>query len=895
MPFESGQSLLHYRLAEKIGEGGMGVVWKAFDTTLNRQVAVKILPDLLAHDPDRLARFEREARLLASLNHPNIAAIYGLHESGGVRFLAMELVAGENLDQKVKAGPLPLEETMRIAMQVAEGLEAAHENGVVHRDLKPANIQVTDGGQVKILDFGLAKALSGDPASSSPLSSLSPTLTSAGTRAGVILGTAAYMSPEQAKGKAIDRRTDIWAFGAVIYEMLTGKRLFDGETISEMIAAVLKTDPDWGTLPPRTPAALRRLMQRCLERDPRHRLRDIGDARVALEEIMSGRAEEPAAAPAATPAAAGRTILYVCAAAVVAAAVTAAAIHFMKPPAPAPQPIRLEAVVTGDQPLLQVQGSAAALSSDGRYLAYVIGTASDVSATRLYLRHLGRFEDSALAGTDGGYNPFFSPDGQWIGFVTPQALKKVSISGGTPLVLCPVALSRGATWGESGAIVFAPNPASGLMQLPAAGGTPVELTKLGEGETSHRWPQFLPGGEKVLFTSYGSGDRNAGHVEAVDVKTGKRTVIHQGGTYARYAASGHLLYLNNKTLFAAPFDIATLKMTTLPAPVLQDINVNVEGGGQYDVSANGTIVFLTGQATGARNALVWADRQGRTTPVTPTKREYQTPPRLSPDGRRVAVVILAEGNADIWILDLERDTQTRLTFDEGRDLYPVWSPDGQYVYFTTNRAGKWSILRKRADGTGAEESMFESEKEVDVYGASPDGRFIGYHDLTASGDLYLLPLEGDRTPHPLFTSAASDGDITFSPDGKWVAYDSDESGRWEVYVRPVSGEGGKWQVSAQGGEFARWSKAGTALFYQERGKGIWTVPVKTAGGSFEVGRPEKLFDFAPGIQPDWDIAPDGSRFLMVQSELATVAGGRNMVKIVFNWFEDLKALLATPR
>jgi serine/threonine-protein kinase len=469
----------------------------------------------------------------------------------------------------------------------------------------------------------------------------------------------------------------------------------------------------------------------------------------------------------------------------------------------------------------------------------------------------------------------------------------VSVSGGTPLVLCPVALSRGAAWGETGSIVFAPNPSSGLMQLPAAGGTPVELTKLAEGEASHRWPQFLPGGEKVLFTSYTSGDRNAGRIEVVDVKSGKRTLVHQGGTYARYAPSGHLLYLNNRTLFAAPFDVAALKVTALPAPVLQDISTNLEGGGQYDVSASGTIVYLTGQSAGARNSLVWADRQGRTTPVTETRREYLAPPRLSPDGRRVAVSILAEGNADIWIHDLERDTQTRLTFDEGRDFTPVWSHDGQFVYFTTNRSGKWSIMRKRADGTGAEESTLDSNSEIDVYSASGDGKFLGYHDMASGGDTSILPLEGDRKPRPLFTSSASDGDPVFSPDGRWVAYDSEESGRFEVYVRPLTGDG-RWQVSVQGGEFARWSRDGAYLYYFERNKGTWRVPVKAAGGTFEVGRPEKLFDVTAGMQSDWDVSADGSRFLLVQNE-ASAAAGRNMVKITFNWFEDLKALLPTPR
>jgi Tol biopolymer transport system component len=896
MSIESGKSLLNFRLAGKLGEGGMGVVWKAIDTTLNRPVAVKILPDLFAGDPDRLARFEREARLLAALNHPHVAAIYGLHEAEGAHFLSMELVGGETLDARLKAGPLSVEETIRLALQTAEGLEAAHEAGIVHRDLKPANIQVTDDGQVKILDFGLAKALSGEGTSSDPMSSLSPTMTSAGTRAGVILGTAAYMSPEQAKGKPIDRRTDIWAFGAVVFEMLTGTRQFDGETISEMIAAVLKSEPDWKALPPATPPALKRLLRRCLEKDPRHRLRDIGDARVILEEIMSGRTDERPAevAPAAAPPARGRSLALLAGAALAAAAVTAGAFVFLRPAAPPLQPIRLEAAVTGEQPLLTIQGAAAALSPDGRYLAYATGTAADVSATKLYIRNLGRLEDTPLLGSDAGYNPFFSPDGQWLGFVTPQALKKVSITGGTPLVLCPVALSRGATWGESGAIVFAPNPASGLMQLPAAGGAPVPLTKLEQDETSHRWPQFLPGGDKVLFIAYGKGgDRNAGIVEIVELKSGKRTVVHRGGTYARYAASGHLLFLNQGTLFAAPLDPAAMKLGALPAPVLQGVSTNLEGGAMYDVSKSGTIAYLTGQSVGARNSLVWADPQGKTTPLSATKREFQSPARLSPDGRRVAVSIVTDGNNDIWIQDLERDTLTRLTFQEGRDLYPVWSHDGRDVYFTANRDGKWSILRKHADGTGDEEIVLSGDMEMDAYSASPDGSLLGYHVSTANGDPWLLPLQGERKPRPLFTSNASEGDPVFSPDGKWITYDSDESGRWEVYVRPASGEGSRWQVSAHGGEFARWSKDGATIFYLERGKAAWRVPVRAVGGSLEVGRPERLFDWAPAMQADWDVSPDGKRFLIIQSEDTTLAGGRNMLKLTFNWFEDLKATLTT--
>ncbi len=895
MALEPGRMLSNYRLVVKIGEGGMGVVWKAVDSALGREVAIKVLPDLFARDAERLSRFEREARLLASLNHPNIAAVYGLHEAEGARFLSMEMIGGEDLAHRLESGPLPVEEAMRIALQVAEGLETAHEHGVVHRDLKPANIQVTADGKVKILDFGLAKALTGEASTTSADPSLSPTLAAAGTMAGVILGTAAYMSPEQAKGKTVDRRADIWAFGAVLYEMLAGRKLYDGETISDILASVLKTEPDFEALPATVPPALRALLRRCLEKDPRSRLRDIGDARIAIEEILAGQtgmAEVPASAPAAP---APRRTLGVVATVVAAALLASAATWLLRPAAPSPMPYHLEVSVSGDLPLLQIQGSAVALSPDGGYLAYITGTPSDVSATRLHVRYLGRLEETELTNAQGAYNPFFSPDGQWVGFVTPNELKKISISGGTPLVLCPVSLSRGASWGETGTIVFAPSPNSGLMQIPAAGGQPSELTKLEEGEASHRWPQFLPGGHKVLFTSYSSGDRNAGRIEIVDIDTHERTVLQQGGTYGRYAASGHLLFINGGTMFAAPLDLAAMKLTALPAPVLQEISNSVEGGAQYDVSRNGTLAYLTGQVAGARNTMVWADPQGRLTPVSSVRREYQTP-RISPDGKRIATVIIAEGNVDIWVHDLERDTQTRLTFDEARDLYPVWSPDGRYVYFTSNRGGKWGIFRKRSDGSGDEEMVLESDVETDVYSASPDGRFVAYHDQVATGDPWILPLQGDkREPRRIFQSGAADGDPVFSPDGRWVSYDSDESGRWEVYVRPVEGGGGKWQVSAQGGEFARWSGDGRWLFYRERSGGVWRVPIKVTSDSIEAGRPEKLFDVDVGIQQDWDVSPDGSRFLFVQTETAGGGGGGNRVKLALHWFEDLGQLLATAR
>jgi Tol biopolymer transport system component len=893
LAIESGKTLLHYRLVDKIGEGGMGVVWRAVDSDLGREVAIKILPDILAGDADRLARFEREARLLASLNHPNIAVIHGLHETEGVRFLAMELIQGEDLQHRLSRGPVGVPEALRLGQQVAQALEAAHENGVIHRDLKPANILITEDDTVKVVDFGLAKAFSDDSVLGTPDSSLSPTLTSAGTVAGMILGTAAYMSPEQAKGKAVDRKADVWAFGAVLYEMLTGRKAFEGEVVSETLASVLKTAPDWSALPGETPPALRRLLERCLEKDPRQRMRDIGDARIAIDDLRSGRFEETEVAAATGPQPGSG--LMIAGAAVVALLLGALGAWFLKPAPPLPAHRQLEVAVAGSLPLFYEQGSSVALSPDGDRLAFITGLASDTATFRLNLRPLDRLESTEVAGTGSAYNPFFSPDGQWVGFATPNELKKVAVTGGTPLTLCQLSLSRGATWGEEGTIVFAPSPASGLQWVPAAGGTPEPLTELAEGETSHRWPYFLPGGTHVLFTSYSSNDRNAGRIEVVEVKSGKRTVVHQGGTYPHYVESGHLLFANNGTLFAAPMNPRTLALSSLPAPVLPEIAINTEGGAMYDVARDGTLVYLTGQASGAQHLLRWFNVGGQSASVTEAAREYVNA-RLSPDNRQLAVELVSEGNRDIWVYDLERNTQTRLTFSDGREFNPAWSPDGKWIYYGS-ASGATGIFRKRTDGSGAEELVVTSEEGVLMvpYSVSPDGRYLAYHDQGAAGDLWILPLDGASPPEPLFESQSFEGDPVFSPDGRWISYDADDSGEWEVYVRPFPGPGGKWQISAEGGEFARWSADGRKIFYRNRDGGIWSVDVDGTGESFQAGRPVKVLDLPPEYLGDWDVSSDGTRFLVIQQGGASGASGPNTVKFAFNWFGELEHLLATGR
>ena len=714
-----GERIAHYEITGKLGEGGMGEVYRATDTKLNREVALKIVPEQFAADSQRMGRFQREAEVLASLDHPNIGAIHGIEEYGSTRALVLQLIEGPTLADRIKQGPLPQDEALSIALQVAEALESAHEQGIIHRDLKPANIKLTPEGQVKVLDFGLAKAMETEITSSPDLSK-SPTLSMAATQAGMILGTAGYMAPEQTRGLAADRRVDIWAFGVVFYEMLTGRKAFEGEDLSMVMAAVMMKEPEWENLPTGLPKPIEELIERCLRKDPNLRVQSIGDVRIGIQEYLAD--PTPAVEQDAAVVAPGgsRGPLLLASGLLAGLVVGAAALWALTPEAAAPKPLRLSVAMTKDEPLQTDQGASNVLSPDGRRVAYATGT-TDAQSGRLYIRSLDQLEGEFLAGTEAAYNPFFSPDGQWLGFVTPTQIKKVSISGGTPLELCSVNLSRGASWGSGGLIAFAAGPASGLMLVSEAGGEPTPLTTLEEGENSHRWPSFLPGGTHVIFSVYGAGDRNTGRVEAVEVATGKRTVIHQGGTFARYSSSGHLLYVNNNTVFAAPLELPSLQLTALPAPVLHEVSTNPEGGSQYDIAENGTLIYLTGSAEGAKRRIAWSDFDGELTDISETQLDYQSP-RLSPDERTLAIEIMQEGNPDIWLFDLERGAQTRLTFDAGIDRGPVWSPDGLDVYFGSNRSGKFGIFRKKADGSGAAEVLIESDSQMFPYSVSPDGR-----------------------------------------------------------------------------------------------------------------------------------------------------------------------------
>ena len=726
-----GKKISHYSVTEKLGAGGMGEVYRATDTKLNRDVALKILPEAFANDAQRMARFSREAQVLASLNHPNIAAIYGLEEADGIRCLVLELVEGPTLAERIAAGPLPTEEALNIAKQIAEALEAAHEKGIIHRDLKPANVKVTPEGMVKVLDFGLAKALEDDPSSIDI--SESPTLSVAATQAGVILGTAAYMSPEQARGQAVDKRADIWAFGVVLYEMLTGKRTFQGETISDTLAAVLRAEVDWEAVPAGTPATIRKLLRRCLDKDRKRRLRDIGEARIAIEEYLA----DPAAASVliSTPAVAPQPLWQRILPWVFGGAMTLAFLLTLWSPWVQPErtsPVRLKVEISPEEPLFTAQGAAVALSPDGQTLAYV---AQSGGTSRLYIRPLDQLQATLLSGTEGARDPFFSPDGRWVAFFTNNALKKVSVTGGTPLTLCETQINRGGTWGPDDTIVFASHITAGLSRIPATGGTPEEITTRGEGERSHRWPHFLPNGKAVLFIALGQGAvYDDATIEALVLRTGERKVLHEGGTYPRYLPSGstgHLVYVREATLFAAPFDPDRVEVTGQPAPVLEGVaslGIPANGGAQYAFSPTGTLVYLPGAASSSVYSLVRADRSGQATPLSDDQRFYGKP-RLSPDGRRVALTVGEAASWDIWVYEIERGTMSRLTFQGNSNDAPAWTPDGQRIAFSSDRdGGAVNIYWKRADGAGAAERLTTSKNPQYPSSFSPAGKRLAFHE-----------------------------------------------------------------------------------------------------------------------------------------------------------------------
>lgn len=901
-----GQSLAHYQITQKIGAGGMGEVYRATDSRLHREVAIKVISAEFSRDSERMARFEREAQVLAAMTHPSIAAVYGLEDSGGSKALVMELVEGEDLSDRLRRGALPVREVVSLGAQIAEALEAAHEHGIIHRDLKPANVKLTPDGRIKLLDFGLAKALEGSPASS--IASQTATLSVAATRAGIILGTAAYMSPEQATASAVDRRTDVWSFGVVLFEMLSGQRLFQGETTTHTLADVIRAEIDFTRLPSETPAELRQLLERCLERDRRQRLRDIGEARIVLERLSergangsglrSGTAGLPLPAPPSWRWLAPRMAAGVMLGALLSAA---GAWAWRDVPRATPQ-LRLDAHLAAE-PVITDLGAGFALSPDGSRIALITGVTTN---RRLSVRRLDQLDSSTLVSTtsaeEGPYHPFFSPDGNWIAYVTPTELQKIPAAGGTPLTICAVNRSRGASWAPDGTIVLAPSVNGGLSRVPAAGGEPQVLTTLdaAKQEATHRWPQVLPGGNAVLFTSHTqtTGGFDEASIEVVEIATGERKVVHVGGSYGRYVPTGHLVYVNRATLFAVPFDLGRLEVAGTPAPIVQNVTASEpEGGAQFAFSGNGVLAYLRGGTMVPEYPVVLVDRQGRVSPLLAEPGAYASP-RFSPDGSRLSLTVLRDDNWDIWVYDLERHVMTRLTFDEAADTEQVWSPDGSELIFGSNRGHRPTALyRKPSDGSGEEQLLAETDVDLWPTTWSPDGRYVGFSAARESFDVGLLPLAGEPKYQWIVATPFVEIDPAFSPDGRWIAYASTESGQQQIYVRPFGAGGGRWQISDAGGGYPRWSRDGRELFYRSN-TGVMAVSIEATEGTLRTGKPVELFtgDFRGGaggigiasnVFADYDVTPDGKGFALFAEAGSTPGERAGHVTFVSNWFDDL--------
>jgi len=859
-----GQALGHYRIEEKLGAGGMGEVFRALDTTLNRDVAIKVLTKTFAHGPERLIRFEREAQVLASLNHSNIAAIYGFENVDGVPFLVLEYVPGRNL-----AGPLPVEEALSACRQIAEALEAAHAKGVMHRDLKPSNVKVTPEGKVKVLDFGLAKAFAPE---ASEIDN-SPTVSAGPTRAGMILGTPAYMSPEQARGRTLDRRTDIWSFGCVLYEALAGRQAFGGDGSSDAMAAVLRGDPDWKALPAGTPPNIRRLLRRCLEKDPERRLHDIADARIEIDD-----AESPAQA--ALPA--HRAPWLALAGVLVGAVGIGVGLWSWTRSAAPPQPVkRLVINLPETEPLalgrfapLSIGRTSIALSPDGARLVYV---AVRRGVPQLFVRQLDQFEAKALPGTEGAYAPFFSPDGRSVGFFAQDKLKKVSLEAGEPVILCEARNGISGAWTTDDTILFVDREGGALNRLPVGGGAPKALRSPGTVGSL----DLLPGGRAVLTSFRGASFNPDSHaIAVVSVETGEATVVQKGGTNPRYIA-GRLVFARGGSLLAAPFDLGRLNVTGPAATVVEGVRTESWGLAQFAVSGDGTLVYVTGGPAWI-GKLVWVDRQGKATPLGVPAQNYGAP-RLSPDGRRLAIPI-SGAKDDVWIYEFARGTFLRLTVD-GNNAAPAWTPDGKRVAFRSHQDGAVPVVVwKPADGSGAEERLTTSHsRPFGPDSFSPDGKTLAYMD---GGDIWLLPLEGDRKPRPFLQSRFGKYGAAFSPDGRWIAHTSDESGRYEVWVRPYPGPGATLQISTDGGEEPVWSRDGREIFYRNGQK--WMVVAIETKPEFRAGTPRLMFEGpyfnVPGLS--YDVAPDGKRFLMIQ--VGEEEPAPKQLQVVVNWVEELK-------
>jgi serine/threonine-protein kinase len=915
-----GRRLGSFAVGSLLGVGGMGDVYRAHDDTLDRDVAIKVLPPAFTADPERRARLEREARLLATLNHPHIGAIYGVHVADDFRALVLELVEGETLAERIARAPdvvapsggfaLALADALAIAGQIADALDAAHEKGIVHRDLKPTNIKITPEGVVKVLDFGLAKAAGSDTHADLPES-----------RVGVILGTPAYMSPEQARGQSVDKRSDVWAFGCVLYEMLSGRLAFPGGTASDIIAKILEREPDWSALPAATPAPIRHVLLRCLTKDLKRRLRDIGDVRTEIEAVHEPMPGDSEAVPTSMRPATDRNAWLLAAMASALGFGLALALVSWAPwrtvqPSP---PLRLSAELGADASLASLNarfGDAAILSPDGAVIAFV-AQQNGGGRPELYVRRLDELRATRLPDTEDALAPFFSPDGQWIGFFASNKLKKVPVMGGAVVTLADALSPRGGTWGEDQTIVFSPNnqPGTRLQRVSAAGGTSEPLTPLAAGELLQLWPQLLPGGKAVLYTSSDSpGAYDAANLVVQSWAGGTSKVVYRGGYHARYLPSGHLVFIHAGTLFAAPFDLTRLEMIGEPAPALEGVRSNsITGGAQFAVSAGGTLVYLPGPSIGAGVPIHLMNRDGKSTPLAFTPVNWLEL-QFAPDGHRLAMQI-REKSSDIWVYDLRQETLARVTQDPGRAETPVWTVDGRGIVFASARAGGVTpnLYVQRADGTGAAVRLTNSPYWQRPASWHPSGRFLAFEEVRqANVDIQILPIDGDDvsswkagTPKPFLNGPFLEAYPMFSPDGRWLAYSSNETGRAEVYVRPFPVQGGpstslrtgKWQVSTGGGTHPTWSRAKHELFYGLDGA-IFVAPYAVEGDSFRAEKPrlwsEGHYQWR-GTARMFDVHPDGERFALALAQDTPRDAKPDKIVFVFNFFDELRRIAPATR
>jgi serine/threonine-protein kinase len=898
MELVTGSRLGQYRIEEHLGMGGMGTVYKATDTTLGREVALKMLHPEMLEDPANVSRFEREARMLASLNHPHIGVIYGLETHESVRFLALEYVPGLTLAELIRRRAIPVREAVPIAQQIAEALEAAHAKGIIHRDLKPANIKVGESGQVKVLDFGLAKSVEQVQAS---LSSDATLLSEKSTEDISLAGTPAYMSPEQASGKKLDSRTDIWSFGCILYEMLAGKRAFSGGTITEVLAAVLEREPDWTALPETVPTPLRRLIKRCLRKDPNSRLRDIGDARIELEDLQSAPAYDEATRSRTMMT--RRTAIGVISGAVAGAAgVGAYAVSRNRNASPRSL-TRFSIAVPEGNTINASFSSRLAIAPDGGRIGFFFPVGG---SSRFYVRSLSDLDSKLIKDVNSAYS-FFSPDGRWFGYFTPTppSMRKIALAGGAPVTIFTRTAATGnseATWADDDTIYFVFEIPGGIMSVPAAGGEPKEILPIDttKGERTLKYPHALPGGRSVLYTVAvtESESFDDAHIAVFSPRTGQKKVLVEGGTHPRYSASGHLVYARNGNLLAVGFDPDRLEVRGQPVVVLEGVLMSRNTGtANFDISPSGDLAYAPGICEGGARTLHWVDRSGHAEKLPLPAKSYLHP-RISPDARKLAIEI--EGaNHDCYIYDFASGVLSNITTD-GISHWPLWSADGQTIGYRSGVMGHFQLRQVPADRSRPPEQVIATGFSQNAESYSPDGRAIAY-TATEPGSpskVIILPLEGGN-PQPLNDSKYAQGSPKFSPDGRWLAYCSLEAGKPQVFVQAFPGPGAKIQVSNDGGTDPVWKRDGSELFFRN-GDSMMAVPI-SKGSGFTPGRPHELWKghFSHGMSTscgpagfsssNYDVTADGERFLMIKDEDQDSATSKQIV-VVLGWADELRRI-----